>query len=276
MFGNLLGHLNRAKTIITKDQSLFDRQVFIDYFFINQQRKLEQDVIEREKKDSEMVRAIKSQIIQEQKDMEYSRLKDLEQEERILRLKKSLENRVNGFTTLSHYCLTTSEPAVYWLPANGNSATEEYLKKSKQRMEEKCEEERKRVQMEIEALENQKKMREEERKRMEEMKEEEKEEMIVEKEDEQPKVDSKMLDLNSESEEEKKEDEKKEEGMEVEEKKDDDEVKEETKEEKKEEEKKEEVKEEDEKKEETKEEKKEEVKDEEEKKEETTQENSSQ
>ena len=162
-----------------------------------------------------MVRVVKSQLMQEQKDKEYSRLKDLEQEERILRLKKSLENRVNGFTTLSHYCLTTSEPAVYWLPANGNSATEEYLKKSKQRMEEKCEEERKRVQMEIEALENQKKMREEERKRMEEMKDEMKDEMIVEKEEEQPKVDSKMLDLNSESEKEKEEkkEEKKEEEM---------------------------------------------------------------
>lgn len=34
MFGNLLGHLNQAKNILTKDQSLFDRQVlFLIYKF---------------------------------------------------------------------------------------------------------------------------------------------------------------------------------------------------------------------------------------------------
>ena len=27
MFGNLLGHLNQARTILTKDSSLFERQV---------------------------------------------------------------------------------------------------------------------------------------------------------------------------------------------------------------------------------------------------------
>lgn len=28
MFGNLLGHLNQARTILSKDHSLFERQVF--------------------------------------------------------------------------------------------------------------------------------------------------------------------------------------------------------------------------------------------------------
>lgn len=28
-FGNLLGHLNQARTILNKDQTLFDRQVLI-------------------------------------------------------------------------------------------------------------------------------------------------------------------------------------------------------------------------------------------------------
>ena len=27
LFGNLLGHLNQARTILSKDQTLFDRQV---------------------------------------------------------------------------------------------------------------------------------------------------------------------------------------------------------------------------------------------------------
>lgn len=125
-------------------------------------------------------------------------------EERTLRLKKSLQNRCNRFNTLGRYCLTNTEPHIYWLPANGNAQTEEYLDKSKKSMEEKCAEEKKRVACEIEALETQKKMREE-REQAKKLEEGEKEEKMEEEKEETPKVDSKMLNLNSDSEDEKEE-----------------------------------------------------------------------
>lgn len=162
---------------------------------------MEQDVIEREKKESEIIRSVQIQVKGEQVEKELNRLNELQLEERILRLKKSLQNRCNRFNTLGRYCLTNTKPNIYWLPANGNTQTEEYLDKSKKSMEEKCNEERKRVENEIEALETQKKM-DEERKKAEKTKEVEK---MEEEKEETPKVDSKMLNLNSDSDEEEKE-----------------------------------------------------------------------
>lgn len=219
MFGNLLGHLNQAKTILTKDQSLFDRQVKRVVILYNFQRKLEQDVIEREKKESEIIRSVQNQVKKEEAEKELNRLNELQMEERMLRLKKSLQNRCNRFNTLGRYCLTNTEPQIYWLPANGNAQTDEYLEKSKKRMEEKCVEEKKRVACEIEAIETQKKMREE-REQAKKLEEVEKEEKMEEEKEEAPKVDSKMLNLNSDSEDEKEEkpDEKEEKPTEKEEK----------------------------------------------------------
>ena len=197
MFGNLLGHLNQAKTILTKDQSLFDRQ-----------RKLEMDVKERERKESEIIRSVQNQVKKEQADKEFSRLNELQTEERILRLKKTLENRCNGYRTLGKYCLTNSKPCVYWLPAKGNEKTEEYAERSRKSMEEKCEEEKKRIDSEVEAVKVQAQQKIENRKKMEEEKEKEKEEekkKMEEEEEEAPKVDSKMLNLESGSEEEEEE-----------------------------------------------------------------------
>lgn len=159
---------------------------------------MEQDVVEREKKESEVIRSVQIQVKREQAAKEFNRLNELQAEERVLRLKKSLQNRCNGFTTLGRYCLTNTKPAIYWLPANGNAQTEAYLDRSKKAMEEKCAEEKKRIETEIEAVETQRKLREEERKRVVEKMEEEKEE-------EAPKVDSKMLNLDSESDEEEEE-----------------------------------------------------------------------
>ncbi|KAM7453692.1 hypothetical protein BLSTO_05557 [Blastocystis sp. subtype 1] len=165
LFGNLLGHLNQARTILSKDQTLFDRQ-----------RKLEQEAIEREKQESQLIRETQIQVTREQREREYNQLNELQLEERVCRLQMSLKNRVSYFRTLGRFLKTASEPAVFWQPAEGNEECERRLKESEATAEAKVAEETKRVEEEIARLREGQK----ERAAMREAKKEEKEKPAVE------------------------------------------------------------------------------------------------
>ena len=183
MFGNLLGHLNQARSLINKDQGLFDKQ-----------RKLEQEAIERERKESELIRETQKQVILEEKEKEQQRLNELQREERIILLKKSLQNRTSGFHALGKFARTETSPSLYWLPAHGNEKTMEYVEKSRVEMEEKAEEERKRVEARIDELKAQ---AVEINKQFEVQREKEEKQ---EKQEEKKKVDAHLLDIGADSE----------------------------------------------------------------------------
>ena len=117
----------------------------------------------------------------EEKEKELARLNELQLEERVLRLRKALQNRVSGFRTLGRYAHTTSGPTVYWHAAQDNERSEECVKRSAEEMEKRCEEETERIESEIRVLQEQYKQREEKReeKKMERMEEEKVEAILI-------------------------------------------------------------------------------------------------
>ena len=91
--------------------------------------------MERERQESELIRQTQIQVNREEKEKELARLNELQLEERVLRLRKALQNRVSGFRTLGKYAHTTNGPVVYWRAAQENERSEECVKRSAEEME---------------------------------------------------------------------------------------------------------------------------------------------
>eukprot|EP01068_Selenidium_serpulae_P012949 Selendium_serpulae@DN5901_c0_g1_i1.p1 len=130
LFGNLLGHLKKAKDGLEKEKETKWAEL---------QKKQEDRVDDKLRLEKKNLEELRRRDLKDQTEKDRSRIREVAREIAKFEVELLRQNLVNHYEQMTNFIRTKTEPPLFWLPAVPNSATRQLQKETRTAIETKIE-----------------------------------------------------------------------------------------------------------------------------------------